>query len=348
MLSPALALALAALSSHALPDSNRIDPSASVRIDSSRHELVVTAGPFNLPNMPPSPDGIMDHGAAHDTPVHRFSWPVDGWLRGFRIEVLDARGNPLPRSLMHHLVILNYDRRQLVYSAAERLFGAGTETEDASVPRSIGVPLKANTNLGMYVAWHNESGKEIVGVTLRLTMQWMPKSQNPRPIDVLPMYMDVNLTVGGTNTFDVPPGRSTKSYEFTLPVSGRLLGVSGHIHNYGEVVRLEDVETGKVLTKVEPTLDDNGNVVKMGRELFGVRGNGLRLRAGHRYRVVAEYNNTTGQTLHNGGMAHMVGLFAPDDVAKWPQVDPRDPIYEKDIMSLEMRGTSGMGEMHHH
>jgi hypothetical protein len=27
--------------------------------------------------------------------------------------------------------------------------------------------------------------------------------------------MDVNLTVGGSNTFDVPPGVSEKAHEFT-------------------------------------------------------------------------------------------------------------------------------------
>ena len=50
--------------------------------------------------------------------------------------------------------------------------------------------------------------------------------------------MDVNLTVGGSNTFDVPPGKSSKSYEFSLPVGGRLLGVGGHMHDYGVRVRL--------------------------------------------------------------------------------------------------------------
>ena len=39
--------------------------------------------------------------------------------------------------------------------------------------------------------------------------------------------MDVNLTVGGSNTFDVPPGKSTKAFEFSLPVGGRLLGPFG-------------------------------------------------------------------------------------------------------------------------
>ena len=169
-------------------------------------------------------------------------------------------------------------------------------------------------------------------------MQWIPRSQNPRPVDVLPLYMDVNLTVGGTNTFDIPAGRSTQSHEFTLPSDGRLLAVSGHLHNYGVMVRLEDVESGKVITRVEPKVDEKGHVSGMGRRLFGVRGEGLRLRAGRRYRVVAEYNNTSGSALKNGGMAHMVGLFAPDDLAKLPTIDPADPAYQSDLASLERRG----------
>ena len=312
-----------------------------MRVDSNRHELVVTTGPFTLPAMAGAPDGMMDHGATHDTPVERFIWPMNGWLRGFRFEVVDGNGRPLARQLMHHVVILNFDRRQLLYSMAERVFGAGAETEDTSVPRSIGIPFPANTNLGMYIAWHNGTGKEIPGVRLRLTMQWIPRSQNPRPIDVLPLYMDVNLTVGGTNTFDILSGRSTRSHEFTLPSGGRLLAVSGHLHNFGVMLRLEDAESGKVLTRVEPSVDRKGNVNGMGRRIFGVRGEGLRLRAGHRYRVVAEYNNTSGEALVNGGMAHMVGLFAPDDLARLPAIDPADLAYRQDLASLESRGREG-------
>jgi hypothetical protein len=59
---------------------------------------------------------------------------------------------------------------------------------------------------------------------------------------------------------------------------------------------------------------------------------------------VAEYNNTSGATLKNGGMAHMVGLFAPDDISKLPIIDTEDPIYRSDMASLEARGE----EEHHH
>jgi hypothetical protein len=320
-----------------------------VSVDSNRHELTITSGPYNLPNMPPLDDHAqMDLGMSHDTPMQRFVWPVDGWFRGFRVNLTDARGKPLPRHAMHHLIMVNFSRRQLLYSAAERLMGAGTETDgEVSVPKTIGVPMTPGMNLGMYVAWHNDTGKDLEGVYLHVTMLWTPKNQNPQPVNALPIYMDVNLTVGGTNTFDVPPGRSTKAYEFTLPVSGRLLGVGGHMHDYGSRVRLEDAANGKVLTQVVAERGPDGKLIKMSRKLFGVTGEGLKLKAGHRYRVVGEYENPTGETRVKGAMAHMVGLFVPDDMKRWPTINPRDPVYQKDLASLEVRGAGSMSGMHH-
>jgi hypothetical protein len=329
----------------------KADPRVTVAIDSSRHELTITSGPFALPNVPPMEDhAMMNLGMSHDTPVQRFEWPVDGWFRGFRVDLVDAEGRAVPRHVIHHLIMVNFSRRQLLYPAAERLMGAGSETDaEVTVPKTIGVPMKPGMRLGMYVAWHNETGKDLQGVFLKLTMLWTPKNQNPRPVNALPIYMDVNLTVGGINTFDVPPGHSAKSYEFTLPVGGHLLGVGGHMHDYGSRVRLEDAETGKLLTQVVAKRSPDGKLVKMSRELFGVRGSGLRLKAQHRYRVVGEYDNPTGELRVNGAMAHMVGLFVPDDMKQWPALDPRDPTYRRDLASLQVRGSpaGSMPGMHH-
>ena len=316
-------------------------PTVHVSVDSSRHELTVTSGPYDLPNMPPLEDHAkMDLGASHDTRLQRFAWPVDGWFRGFRVELVDAAGQPVPAHVMHHMIMVNFSRRQLLYSAAERLMGTGTETGEVSVPKTIGVPMTPGMQLGMYIAWHNDTGRDLEGVQMKLIMLWTPKNQNPQPVNALPIYMDVNLTVGGQNTFDVPPGKSTKGYEFTLPVGGRLLGVGGHMHDYGTRVWLEDVQSGKVLTQVTAERDTAGKLVKVSRKLFGVSGDGLRLKAKRRYRVVSEYDNPTGELLPKGAMASMVGLFVPDDLRRWPAIDPRDPTYRRDLASLEVRGAS--------
>jgi len=284
----------------------------------------------------------------HETPLIRFEWPVDGWLRGFRVEVEDANGKQIDRRLIHHLIGVNFDRRQLLYPAIERIFGIGRETEDMYVPRSIGVPMKAGLHLGMYMAWQNESGADLDGIRIKVRLAYSPRNLNPRPLDALPLYMDVNLTVGGTNTFDVPAGKSEKAWEFTMPLDGRLLGYSGHLHDYGVGVRLEDVASGKVIASVKSTLAADGKILKISRSLPGVGGDGIRLRAGRKYRVIASYDNPTGATIPVGAMGHLTGIFTPDDFGKWPKVDLSDPVTQEDIASLTEMGGHDHGSHEHH
>ena len=51
------------------------------------------------------------------------------------------------------------------------------------------------------------------------------------------------------------------------------------MHDYGVGVRLEDAETGKVIARVVATRDPKGKVIKISRKLFGVSGEGLKLKA---------------------------------------------------------------------
>ncbi|MEP6573696.1 MAG: hypothetical protein ABJD11_13405, partial [Gemmatimonadota bacterium] len=301
------------------PPSHSTDPVVKVQVDSAHHQIIVTAGPYHVPNMPPMDHSKMDMMEGHETAVQHFNWPVQGWLRGFDVTVTDAEGHPLANKILHHLIVINFDRRQLMYRAAERLGGAGSETGEVSVPKTIGVPMTPGTNMGMYAAWHNE-GKDVDGAYMRLVLLWTPSNQNPQPVTAMPLYMDVNLTVGGTNTFDVPPGKSTKSHEFVFPISGHILGVGGHLHDYGAGLRFEDAESGKVLITLGAQRDSAGHILKIDRKLFGVSGQGLKIKAGHRYRVVGLYDNPTGKMIPDGAMAHMSGLFVPDDLSKWPSI----------------------------
>jgi hypothetical protein len=321
----------------------------TVTVDSAKHVVRVKAGPFFLPNMPHMEDhGMMDMGSGAMTPVYHFAWPVEGWMRGFDSGVEDSLGRPLPKKLMHHMIGVNYSRRQALYPAAERLFGAGAETADATIPATIGVPMKPGMDLGFYIMWHNESGADMDGVYMTIALKYSPRNQNPRPVEVLPLYMDVNLTVGGTNTYDVAPGRSEKAWEFVFPINGRLLGYGGHLHDYGVGVRLIDTETGKVVAQVQSRRDKDGKVSAVSRSLPGVRGEGIRLRAGRKYRIVALYDNPTGHVLRNGAMAHITGIFSPDNPADWPAIDEADPQYQIDLASLESQGSDeGMEHMDH-
>ena len=228
-------------------------PKATVEVDRAKREVVITAGPFHVTAMPP---GMKHEDMAamndHSTPLLRFEWPVDGWLRGFSVEVEDGNGKPVDRRVVHHLIGVNFDRRQLLYSNIERIFGVGQETE----------------------------------------------------------------------------------------IGGRLLGYSGHLHDYGVSVRLEDVASGKVIGTVTGTRTPDGKITKISRSLPGVGGDGIRLRAGRTYRVIGTYDNPTGATIP-GVMAHITGIFAPDDMSKWPKVDLSDEVIQDDLAWLGELGNAG-------
>jgi hypothetical protein len=314
-------------------------PRLAVTVDSSRHEVRIVLGPFHVPAMAPMPGHdmmMMDHAMAQDSPLDRFEWPVEGWVRGFRIALRDGHGSPIPRRVLHHLIVVNFGRRQLLYPAYERLLGAGAETDDVILPKTVGVPMQPGMPLGMYVGWHNETESDLDDVYLHATVLWTPRNQVPQPVSALPIYADVNLQIGGSNTFDVPPGTSRKSYEFTLPVGGRLLGLGGHLHDYGQELRLEDAASGRAVTRLAATRDAEGRVTGVERRLFGVSGEGLRLRANRTYRVVGVYDNPTGETRLHGAMASMAGLFVPDRLTAWPALEPDSPDLARDLAGLDV------------
>ncbi|TFG46758.1 MAG: hypothetical protein E4H41_01255 [Gemmatimonadales bacterium] len=323
-------------------------PTIRVTVDSSRKEVVVTAGPFTIAHMPAN----MDHGKMHGmagttTPLLRFEWPMEAWFRGFDIEVTDAKGGALGSQLVHHLNIMNFDRRQLLYPAVERMVAAGSETGNVSIPKTIGMPMEPGYRLAMYAAWNNLGDADIEGAWLTVRLAWSPKNLAPRPRTILPIYMDVNYN-RVTDSYDLPAGRSSKSYEFTMPLTGRVLAIGGHVHDYAEFVSLEEVESGKTIIMLKVKTDPSGLLLNMPRKYYGVRGDGLKLTRGRKYRVRADYNNITGKMIPSGAMGLLAGAFAPDKLADWPVLNPENPDIEADIAMLEKIGKpSGEGEMDH-
>lgn len=334
-----LLLAATLLAPGTTPRKTVDEPQISISVDSARGEVIITAGPYDLPNMP------ADMAEMHmGTPqVLRFDWPVDGGLRGFNLSMQTENGQPLPRDMIHHLIAVNFDRRQIVYQMVERLFGWGKETDPVLLPAGVGVPLAKGQHLGVYAMWHNDSGRDIHNAYLKMTLPFIPKAKLANP--VLPLYVDVNNHIGGVTTFDVPPGKSTRSYEFSFPLSGRLVGIGGHLHDYGAAVRFEDAASGKVLVRLKSDRDDKGEISKVGRFFWGFHEEALPIEANHLYRVVTEYDNPTGKNIPAGGMGHINGAFSPNDMSEWPVLDLANADIKRDIETLpsysEMRASRG-------
>ena len=309
----------------------------NVRVDSQREEVVVTVPGIRIPAAT-----LYSH---HPSEKHLpFDWPVDGWLRGYRFDLLASDGRPLPREMLHHAGVANLSRRQLPYPLVERLFAAGRETSPVMLPESLGVPIAAGQQLALYYALANPTETPIEGVTLRISIVCTPAGAG-RPKDVFPLYLDANpMITGGTRAFDIPPGTSVTSALFTLPEGGWLRAAGAHLHDYAVEVRLEDVVTGKVLARLKTKRRADGRLISVASTRFLLKRHGVRLAANHPYRVVGVYENPTSAAIPDGAMAFIAGPFIPDDPRRWPAIDPADPVFRQDL--VEMLGEAAHVEHH--
>ena len=281
--------------------------SSAVQVDSARHEIRILAGPFRIAAMAQETDDMM----MMDTPVLRVAWPVNGWVRGYSVQLCDgdaASGTALAHGMVHHVGLANYSRRELLYPMVERLMAVGKETPRVSLPGNVGVPLARGDTLGLYSAFHDVDGKTVERAYVIVTLPWIPAG-HANPIDVMPFFVDANLVIGGTSAWDLPPGKSEKSSEFTMPLGGSMLALGGHVHDYARSVRLEDAENGKVLVRLSTRLTGDGHLITLGKRVFGFHEEGLPMLANHRYRVVAEYNNPTDHVIKQGGDGFNGGSF---------------------------------------
>lgn len=341
-----LAAALAILAPPALPGAlaaqEELSAPLTVRVDSARHEVVLTAGPFDLPSMA---------GHGHDESmmaefVGRFEWPVEAMGRGFTLELRDGAGRKVSQRALHHLNVINTSRRQLLLPLRERIMAIGRETRNVMLPNTVGLPLSPGTRMRLEIMWHNETPTDYAGVTATLRMRYSPANLLPRPVAVLPIAMDVADARGRSNAFTVPPGESSVQREFVMPLDARLLGVSGHMHDWAAGLRLEDAATGRVLVRLEPTLDSLGRITHMPVKLFGIVGDGLRLHAGRRYRLVASYRNQSGGPLPAMGI--LSGILAPRDMRDWPESASKAAAYVDEGAATPASPTPATPATHSH
>ncbi len=336
------------------------DSGSAARIEVGAREIVVSFSPLRIPGATPY------HNDGPDSYVE-FSWPEDGWVQGYEIELVDSNGRRLPRQMLHHVGVVNLTRRQLAYPKAERLFAVGRETERVRLPSSMGLRMSENQPLLVYFALVNSTQDAIEDVSLRMSFDWLrdadadvaarrrfyPRRSLPRfrsarsgpgITAVVPLVLNANPRLDGSSLFDVPPGRSVTSAEFSLPTGGRIRALGGHLHDYAVEVRLEDAETNQILVRLRTETDERGQLLAIEQARFPFRPWGLRLDADRSYRIVGVYENPTGATIPKGAMAYMAGPFVPDDPTRWPPIDPSDPVYRGDLS--RMTGQSDQSNEH--
>ncbi|MCH8254462.1 MAG: hypothetical protein IID06_03855, partial [Gemmatimonadetes bacterium] len=129
-------------------------------------------------------------------------------------------------------------------------------------------------------------------------------------------------------SFDLPVGESSRSYEASPAVAGRLMVMASHMHEYATKIVFEDITENEIIWEGFP-VEEEGQLsgVTIGRlyKRFGVK-----IFPDHRYRVTVHYTNPTGEAIAEGGMGVVAGLFMPARGEEWPAAEPNNPLYALD------------------
>ncbi|HEX7118133.1 MAG TPA: hypothetical protein VF212_05060 [Longimicrobiales bacterium] len=297
-------------------------PRLRVAVDEERRELVLELGPLELP-------AHATHHEVRQPAAQTGTIPVDGWIHGYRVEIVDGEGRPVPQAVLHHVNVISPDQRELFSQIMLRIAAAGQETAPAELPRLIGYRVREGQRLLVTAAFHNPTPGAYHGAVLRVRMPYTPADAWLRPVSGYPFYMDV-MPPASVHSYDLPPGRSSRSWEASPAVPGRILGVGGHLHKYGVALRLEDVTAGELIWEARPIVDEDGDVIGIPVQRF-FRTLGVPVRPDHVYRLTAIYDNPTGDTIPDGAMGTLGGLFIPTPGVEWPTADPDHPEYRLDV-----------------
>jgi hypothetical protein len=279
------------------------------RVDAA-HTITVRVGPMTLPantdhmKMPQPPDLVWDV-------------PMKGWLLAYHPRLVDAGGNAVPGAVLHHVAFWNENRADfLCPNKEEHIFGAGSEMTDWAEIPGYGYDVQKGDKIRVETMMYNPTPTSYGNVYLEVAIPYEDAngeaSAAPRK-NVYPAWMDVASC--GNSGYDLPAGESEKTGTVTVKYEGVLLGVGGHLHDYGRQVVLQDVSRKETVATLDAKVDEKGLLLSMPTKLFLAEG-GYKFGAGDVLKISARYENPTGKLLRDGAMGIAVGYFAPADDTK--------------------------------
>jgi len=302
-----------------------------VALDAKTNEnsqiITLRVGPMTLPantshmKMPQPPDLV-------------WTIPTAGWLLAYHPKLVDGAGNSVPGAVLHHVAFWNENRSDfLCPNKEEHIFGAGGELTDWVQIPGFGYRIEKGDHIRIETMIHNPTATSFEKVFLEISIPYAPfiDDATPAPVkNIYPAWMDVASC--GNSGYDLPPGASKKTGTVPVKYSGILLGVGGHMHDYGQQLALEVSGVASSETKVPETeisrtqfalarkevavlaarTDEQGHLISIPVVTFFQTG-GYQFAAGDQLTITATYNNPTGKLLRDGAMGIVVGYFVPQD-----------------------------------
>jgi len=272
--------------------------------DAATHTYLMRVGTLNLP-------AHTDHMAATQLQDVIWTVPMDGWLTAYHPRLVDAQGAVVPGRLLHHAAFWNASRSDfLCPNKEEHVFGAGGEMNDWPALPGFGYRVRKGDRIRVNTMFHNPTATSYPQVWLEVKMEYHPAGDAPPVKSVYPTWFDVQRC--GDSGYDLAAGSNITTGDFALKHSGVLLGVGGHMHDFGTMLELRNESRGEAVATLRTTLSPQGQLQGVPIVTFAERG-GYPLKAGEKIKVTAHYDNKSGKPLPDGAMGIVVGYFLPAD-----------------------------------
>jgi len=263
---------------------------------------------------------------------------ADGFITNMEVDVVDPDGSqvPISRLMLHHIVFANlgsqigqkhdgtcntftaFDSQSKIPALGERFYAAGEERAKMALPNGYGYPMKAADQWGMTMMLMNHrSEADSAFVQYEVTYDTEPRTP------VTPYWLDVKNCLSDP-VYDVPGGGKrgathTRSKEWTVPRSGRIVAGLGHVHGGAKDLTLNRGgcelyssrptwgRASHPFYNVKPVLHEPGPINMTGFN----SASGFPVARGERLRMDSNYD---ARLLHTRVMGIMV-LFLADDPA---------------------------------
>jgi hypothetical protein len=300
--------AASAFAQHQHPMTMRRDSSVKLEVqdDPAAQVLTVRFGPVRLP-------AHADHRSVAQPANLFFQTPFEGWLLAYHPRLTDEAGNTLTAPLLHHVALWNTGRSDfLCPNSEEHIFGAGAEMNDWPAVPGMGYRVHAGDRMRVSSMFYNPTDADHLQTYLEVKMEYR-LAGSAQLKSVYPAWFDVK-ECAADDEYDLKPGPNIASGTLKMDYSGVLLGVGGHMHNYGRRLAFENVTRNENIATLDSQLDVQGRLQSIPVVYFLDRG-GYHLGKGEKVKVTATYENDSGHELPMGAMGMVVGYFVPDNDA---------------------------------
>jgi plastocyanin len=269
---------------------------------------------------------------------------VDGYVTGMSADVVDGAGKSVPVSkvMLHHAVFVKIGGRDATCGSftdydgtrssfpLQRFYEEGEERAVLSLPAGYGYPNRREDQWGLIFMLMNHKAP-----TRTVYVQYTVRYTRGKQLTPVQPYWFDEHNCSADPKFDVPgtgPMFSTysKTVDYVMPESGRVVAILGHLHGGGVRLDLSDRSCNTKLFTSEPTwglpvvhpiIHEPGP--KHMTTLTTAKG--IPVSAGDRLRLTAVYDNSLP---HARAMGVMVAYLAPGPVSKCEAVPPlpADPL----------------------